>query len=85
MSADTFTIGVSASQLVETLGLPDQQRAILSHLLAGKNITQLKAAHVYHVANLPDVIMKLRRKGYRIVTDMCDDEVGGKYASYTLA
>ena len=82
--SDTFTIG-STSEFAEALGLPSQQKSILSHLKAGKNITQLKASHVYHVTNLPDVIMKLRNRGYAIKTSMERDESGSKYASYTLA
>jgi hypothetical protein len=40
---------------------------------------------VYHIPRLSDVILKLRRKGYDIVTEVVKDEVGGSYASYSLA
>lgn len=80
---DTFTVGTT-TEFATTLGLPRQQRQIANHLLAGKNITQLKADHVYKVTNLPDVIMKLRRRGYDIKTTVLFDESGSKYASYTL-
>jgi hypothetical protein len=82
--SDTFTIG-STTDLATDINLGNQQRIILQHLKDGKNITQMKAMGVYHVARLSDVIMKLRRKGYDIVTDVCHDEVGGTYASYRLA
>jgi hypothetical protein len=81
---DTFTIG-STADLTTDINLAPQQRVILKHLKDGKNITQMKAMGVYHVARLSDVIMKLKRKGYDIRTEMCDDEVGGRYASYYLA
>lgn len=80
---DTFTVGTS-TELAETIGLPKQQKKILNHLLGGKNITRLKADHVYKVTNLPDVIMKLRRRGYPITTTVETDESGSKYASYRL-
>jgi hypothetical protein len=79
---DTFTIGTP--NFVTDLSLGPQSRKILSHLKAGKNITAMKAMGVYHVSRLSDVILKLRRAGYDIHTEMCEDEVGGKYASYTL-
>jgi hypothetical protein len=81
--SDTFTIGSNAD-LCTDINLPHQQRVILSHLKEGKNITQMKAMGVYHISRLSDVIKKLRDKGYDISTEMCEDEVGGKYASYTL-
>ena len=80
---DTFTIGTP--NFVTDLSLSPQCRIILSHLKAGKNITQMKAMGVYHVSRLSHVVNKLRQAGYDIVTEMCEDEVGGKYASYTLA
>lgn len=84
VKTDTFTIG-STTDLATDMNLGKQQRVILQHLRDGKNITQMKAMGVYHIPRLSDVIMKLRRKGYNIVTEMCDDEVGGQYASYSLA
>lgn len=80
---DTFTIGTHADMAAD-LNLSPQCRTILAHLKAGKNITQMKAMGVYHVSRLSDVIRKLRLAGYTIDTDICEDEVGGKYASYTL-
>lgn len=80
---DTFTVGTT-TELAAHINLPKQQVVILSHLKAGKNITQLKASHVYHVANLPDVIFRLRKRGYPITTTVETDESGSKYASYRL-
>lgn len=80
---DTFTVG-SHADFATDINVKGQQRVILKHLKDGKNITQMKAMGVYHVARLSDVIMKLRRKGYDIRTELCDDEVGGTYASYFL-
>lgn len=81
---DTFTVG-SHTDLATDINLGKQQRVILQHLKDGKNITQMKAMGVYHIPRLSDVVLKLKRKGYNIVTEMCDDEVGGRYASYSLA
>lgn len=81
--SDTFTIGSNAD-LCTDINLPPQQRVILQHLKEGKNITQMKAMGVYHIPRLSDVILKLRRKGYDVRTEMCEDEVGGQYASYYL-
>lgn len=80
---DTFTVG-SHTDLATDINVKGQQRTILKHLKDGKNITQMKAMGVYHIARLSDVILKLRRKGYDIRTELCDDEVGGTYASYFL-
>jgi hypothetical protein len=81
---DTFTVG-SHTDLATDINLGPQQRVILQHLKDGKNITQMKAMGVYHIPRLSDVILKLRRKGYDIVTEVVKDEVGGSYASYSLA
>lgn len=70
--------------LANDLRLPLQARTILAHLEAGKEITQSKAMLVYHICRLSDCILKIRRAGYIIDTDMREDEVGGKYAAYSL-
>lgn len=82
--SDTFTIG-STTDLATDIRLGKQCRTILAHLKEGKNITQMKAMGVYHIARLSSVIADLRDAGYVIDTEKCADEVGGQYASYKLA
>lgn len=73
------TIGRASNQF-----LPPQQRTILVHLEAGKNISTQQSMLVYHISRLSDVVLKLRSRGYNIGTRMKEDAVGGKYASYYL-
>ena len=80
--SDTMTIGTP--NLANDLTLAPQVRKILAHLLTGKTITNNESMLVYHVSRLSDVILKLRRAGYKIVMTMKVDGIGGKYASYKL-
>ncbi len=79
---NTLTLG--SPSLASDLSLPKQARIILAHLESGKSITNSKAMLVYHITRLSDCIFKLRNAGYVIDTEMRADEVGGKYASYSL-
>jgi hypothetical protein len=81
--SDTFTIGVTT--IANDLRLPPQARVILGHLLKGKDITPLKAFSVYHVRNIADCVMRIKRAGYDVTTERRVDEVGGRYVSYRLA
>jgi hypothetical protein len=40
---------------------------------------------VYKIGRLSDVVLKLRRKGFNIETDVRKDETGTKYSRYSLA
>jgi hypothetical protein len=62
-----------------------QSDRILSHLLAGKSITQLEAFGVYRIFRLAARIHELKSKGHKIVTTMRIDETGKQYAEYRLA
>jgi hypothetical protein len=79
---DTFTIGTS--NFARDLKLAPQPRKILAHLLQGKDITSATSMLVYHIPRLSDCILKIRRAGYNVVTEMKEDEVGGQYGSYRL-
>ncbi|UGA46831.1 helix-turn-helix domain-containing protein [Bradyrhizobium quebecense] len=79
----TLTLG--SPTLASDLSLPPQARIILAHLEAGKDITASQSMLVYHIYRLSDCILKIRDAGYDILTTMRKDEVGGKYASYSLA
>lgn len=79
---NTMTLGTTS--LANDISLPRQARIILAHLEAGKHITNSKAMLVYHISRLSDCILKIRRAGHDVRTEMREDEVGGKYASYYL-
>jgi hypothetical protein len=81
--SDTFTIGTVKS-LSDAIKLAPQPRRILAHLLKNKTISPLEASHVYHIPRLSDCILKIRRAGYKVVTEMREDEVGGQYGVYRL-
>jgi hypothetical protein len=80
--SETMTIGTM--KYSDDLRLPPQARKILAHLKEGKTITNNESMLVYHVARLSDVVMKIRRAGYDVVTTMKVDGIGGQYASYKL-
>jgi hypothetical protein len=82
MRSTSMTIGIPT--LASDLSLPRQARIILAHLEQGKEITASKAMLVYHICRLSDCILKIRRAGYIIDTEMREDEVGGRYAAYSL-
>ena len=79
---DTFTIGTAS--FAGDLSLRPQTRKVLAHLLQGKDLTPLKAMAVYHIRNIADCIMELRKNGYDISTERAVDEVGGRYVHYRL-
>jgi hypothetical protein len=79
---DTFTIGTAG--FAGDLKLPRQARKVLAHLLQGKDLTPLTAIGVYHIYRLAARIHDLREAGYDISTEMREDGVGGRYASYRL-
>jgi len=80
----TITLGVCSPLTSATLNLPPQARKILGHLEKGKSITPNEAMLVYHISRLSDCIFKIRNAGYNVECEMRRDEVGGKYARYTL-
>lgn len=62
-----------------------QSSRILAHLLKGKSISQGKCNIVYGPWRLSDIILKIRKAGFDVVTTLKKDESGHEYASYTLA
>jgi helix-turn-helix protein len=82
VKSDTLTLGTPT--LADDLRLGNQCRKILAHLLRYGEVTNNAAFITYHVSRLSDVIMKLRRAGYDITTEMKKDGVGGQYAKYLL-
>jgi hypothetical protein len=80
--SDSLTIGTP--NLANDLRLGTQCRKILAHLERYGEITNNSAFTTYHVSRLSDVIMKLRRAGYAIETEMKRDGIGGQYAKYHL-
>jgi hypothetical protein len=79
---NTITLGTPS--LATDLSLPPQARKILSHLEKGKSITPMEAMIVYHISRLSDCIFKIRNAGYNVECETRKDEVGAKYARYTL-
>jgi hypothetical protein len=83
--SETLTIGTP--NLANDLSLSPQCRKILAHLEDPRNdgtVTNMESMGVYHVFRLSDVILKLRRAGYCIKTEIKTDGIGGQYASYRL-
>lgn len=73
------------AQFVKQISLSPQQKTILGHLSKGQSISNMEALVVYNISRLSDVILKLRRKGYAVQTEVRADNAGHKYSRYTLA
>lgn len=73
------------AQLVRSINLSPQQKTILGHLAQRRSISNMEALIVYNISRLSDVILKLRRKGFEVQTDIRVDNAGHKYSRYTLA
>ena len=65
-----------------------QQDIVLAHLKSKGSITPMEAIHLYSITRLSDVIFKLIKKGYHIISTITNDiNKFGKpcrYATYTL-
>lgn len=65
-----------------------QQDIILAHLRAKGSITPMEAIHLYSITRLSDVVFKLIKKGYHIVSTLTKGEnkfgCACRYATYTL-
>jgi hypothetical protein len=72
------------SQFFRSVNLSPQQRTILGHLASGKTISDMESMTVYQIKRLSDVVLKLRRKGFDIITDVRTDGSGHKYSRYAL-
>lgn len=57
---------------------------ILKHIGEKGRITQLEAIGVHRIFNLKGRINDLRKRGYRIRTNMKTDPTGKAYAEYVL-
>lgn len=72
------------SQFAQAINLSPQQKVILGHLMAGKSISDVESLVVYQIKRLSDVILKLRRKGFPVETEVRVDNTGHKYSRYSL-
>lgn len=72
------------AQIVRAINLSPQQKTILQHLMGGQSISNVESLIVYNISRLSDVILKLRRKGFTINTDVRTDAGGHKYSRYSL-
>lgn len=65
-----------------------QKDLVLEHLERGWSITSLEAWDKYGISRLSDIILKLRREGYHIDTEMVDGrtKLGAetRYGTYRL-
>ena len=65
-----------------------QKELVLEHLQKQKKITPLEALSLYGCYRLGAIIFKLKREGYRIITELefCKKENGSRtrYAVYKL-
>ena len=73
------------SKLVRAISLSPQQKTILGHLTRGQSISNMEALIVYNISRLSDVVLKLRRKGFEVETEVRVDNAGHKYSRYSLA
>jgi hypothetical protein len=73
------------AQFIRAINLSPQQKTILSHLSRGQSISNMEALIVYNISRLSDVVLKLRRKGFEVQTDIRVDQAGHKYSRYSLA
>lgn len=63
-----------------------QRTKVLKHLKRHRTITPREALMDLNVYRLSDVILKLRRAGVNIITEMrSNPETGAKYGTYRLA
>lgn len=83
MTDSTIVLGVTS--IANDLRLPRQARIILSHLLKRGHITNQTSMIQYHIHRLSDCILKIRRAGYDVETEVRRDDLGAKYADYRLA
>jgi len=72
------------AQLTRAINLSPQQKTILGHLMSGRSISNMESLIVYNISRLSDVILKLRRKGFEVETDVRVDNAGHKYSRYSL-
>lgn len=72
------------SQLTKAINLSPQQKTILQHLMKGQTISNVESLIVYNISRLSDVILKLRRKGFPVETEVRVDNMGHKYSRYSL-
>ena len=50
-----------------------QQDIVLAHLKSKGSITPMEAIHLYSITRLSDVIFKLIKKGYHIISTITND------------
>jgi hypothetical protein len=73
------------TNLVAAMNLSPQQKVVLGHLTRRSSISDVESRVVYNITRLSDVIYRLRRKGFNIVTDVRKDAAGHQYSRYFLA
>lgn len=64
--------------------LESQPETILRHLRKMTTITPLQAYHLYSIYRLSSVIERLRKRGYKITTQMHTAPNGSEYGEYRL-
>lgn len=67
----------------ETIGI-SQRDLVRRHLSSGKTLTQAEARQVYGIERLAARVAELKKDGLPVKTMMRHDELGVKYARYTL-
>lgn len=67
------------------ISLSPQQKTILAHLANRGSISDVESRVVHNITRLSDVVFRLRRKGFDILTDVREDASGHKYSRYFLA
>lgn len=80
----TDVMDLGRSTLANDLRLPPQAKTILRHLETGKSISLMESIFVYNITRLSDCIMKIRRAGHDVHTDMRVDARGHEYGRYSL-
>lgn len=71
--------------MMETATKITQCDIILQHMKTLGSISALEAVHYYNILRLASRIKDLKRKGYRIDTEMRKGKNGSRYAEYSLA
>lgn len=62
---------------------PSQTAIVLRELQRGRNVSKLMAVH-HGIGNIADVVMKLRKRGFNILTVTDVDALGRPYTKYVL-
>jgi hypothetical protein len=79
------TVNLVRPSIADDLRITPQARRVLAYLQKGKRITPMKAMVELSISRLASCIHEIRKRaGYTVDMEIDQDEVGHKFARYTL-